>query len=191
MNLDEYQEQAASTAVYPENVKILYPALGLIGECGEVAEKVKKLIRDDNFNMTSERKNAIKKELGDCCWYLAASCRDTGHELSMAYDMRRSFGIHPAIRIRKMTWPKLVFRMNRNATMMACSMENWYYAYGGRLSESNRFLDIPHCVTKLLVCIEEMAKRCNFTLEEVYSDNIEKLLSRKKRGKIKGDGDNR
>jgi NTP pyrophosphatase (non-canonical NTP hydrolase) len=188
MDLNEYQEQAASTAVYPENFKILYPALGLIGECGEVAEKIKKLIRDDNCVMTPERRDAIKKELGDCCWYLAASCRDTGCELGMAYDMKRSSTIHQT---RQMLWPMLVFHMNDNANIMSRAMERWYYVYDSRLSERNMFLEIPQCVTRILVCIEEMAKRCDFTLEEVYSANIEKLLSRKKRGVIKGEGDDR
>ena len=46
MTFDEYQKFARSTAVYPEDCKITYPTLGLCGEAGEVAEKIKKHIRD-------------------------------------------------------------------------------------------------------------------------------------------------
>ena len=46
MTFDEYQEFARSTAAYPEDCKIVYPTLGLCGEAGEVAEKIKKHMRD-------------------------------------------------------------------------------------------------------------------------------------------------
>lgn len=62
----EYQEQTRETAVYPEDQALEYLALGLNGEAGEVAEKVKKHIRDGK-----ELDEDFAKELGDCLWYLA------------------------------------------------------------------------------------------------------------------------
>ena len=44
MNFDDYQKLAISTAIYPEEYKIIYPTLGLCGESGEVAEKIKRNI---------------------------------------------------------------------------------------------------------------------------------------------------
>ena len=72
MEFNEYQEQARKTAVYPNiGSNYIYPTLGLVGEAGEVAEKIKKVIRDNNGEITEEKKQEIKKELGDVLWYLA------------------------------------------------------------------------------------------------------------------------
>lgn len=47
-----------------------YAVMGLCGEAGEVADKMKKLIRDSDGEMTSGRQEGIIKELGDVEWYL-------------------------------------------------------------------------------------------------------------------------
>lgn len=75
LNFDEYQKLADDTAVYPgrDDEKVApYPALGLAGEAGEVCEHLKKLIRDDDGRLSDERRRALKKELGDVLWYVAA-----------------------------------------------------------------------------------------------------------------------
>lgn len=77
MTFEDYQAEASKTAIYPEQYKIIYPALGLTGEAGEVAEKVKKWIRDGALD-----KEAVKKELGDVMWYLAALSSDLGVNLN-------------------------------------------------------------------------------------------------------------
>ena len=73
---DDYQEAAARTRVYPEGAAILYPALGLAGEAGEVCNKIKKVIRDDSCELTDERLAQLREELGDVMWYVAALCTD-------------------------------------------------------------------------------------------------------------------
>lgn len=79
MNFREYQEAALGTAIYPNRGKnFVYPVLGLAGETGEVAEKVKKTIRDHNGCMDSDIKDALKKELGDVLWYVAMICYEVG-----------------------------------------------------------------------------------------------------------------
>lgn len=78
MNFSEYQELIEMTASYPENMKILYPSLGLGGECGEVLEKVKKVFRDKGGEFNEETKKEIAKELGDVLWYIQALCNDLG-----------------------------------------------------------------------------------------------------------------
>ncbi len=76
MDFNTYQIETRKKAVYPEvGNNFVFPTLGLFGEAGEVAEKVKKLIRDKNTAtpefVTSENREEIQKELGDVLWYLA------------------------------------------------------------------------------------------------------------------------
>ena len=72
MTFDEYQEFARSTKIYPEDVKVVYPTLGLCGEAGEVAEKIKKHMRDGRSLV------GVGLELGDVLWYISALADDLG-----------------------------------------------------------------------------------------------------------------
>ena len=72
MTFDEYQEFARSTAIYPTACKVTYPTLGLCGEAGEVAEKVKKYMRD------GKSLDGVGLELGDVLWYISALADDLG-----------------------------------------------------------------------------------------------------------------
>lgn len=84
MELNDYQDRAAETAIYPgggEITGLLYTALGVANEAGEVAGKVKKLLRDDGGYMTYERREQIAKELGDVLWYVAMVAKEIGWKL--------------------------------------------------------------------------------------------------------------
>lgn len=74
----DYESEAISTAIYSPGHAVMYPALGMCGEAGEVAEKVKKLFRDHDGMLTDEYRESIKKEIGDVLWYIAALSRDLG-----------------------------------------------------------------------------------------------------------------
>tara|TARA_X000000368_G_C22800640_1_gene610145 strand:- start:188 stop:592 length:405 start_codon:yes stop_codon:yes gene_type:complete len=80
-DLDMYQKSAKATAIYPRDYSIVYPAIGLAGEAGEVANKVKKLLRD-NQELTDELKQKIGDEIGDVLWYCAVLADDLGVSLS-------------------------------------------------------------------------------------------------------------
>jgi len=86
MNFNEYQKTAQTTAIYPEGINGLsYLVLGLCGETGEVAEKLKKVIRDGRYSDIKEikfKKEEIKKELGDVLWYLASLSHELGIPLN-------------------------------------------------------------------------------------------------------------
>ena len=117
MTLTEYQLEALSTAVYDKQFSIIYPALGMAGEAGECADKVKKILRD-----TLVVRNA----------QTGAICIDAEHQQSLALEIGDVL---------------------------------WY------------------CAT--------LARDINMTLEEIAEMNIEKLASRKQRGKLGGSGDYR
>jgi len=72
MTFDEYQKESQKTARYPVvGAPFIYPTLGLVGEAGEVAEKIKKIMRDNGGVVDDARKTEIMKEMGDVLWYLA------------------------------------------------------------------------------------------------------------------------
>jgi len=73
-NIDEYSEWTIHTAKYTgagtgNDSELTYLALGLNGEAGEVAEKIKKRIRDETWDHQS-----FVKELGDVFYYLCRLC---------------------------------------------------------------------------------------------------------------------
>ena len=96
MTFNEYQEFVATIKRYPRRYKILYPALGLCGEAGEVAEKVKKSVRDGEKESFKED---ITRELGDVLWYISALAGDLGITLQEVADANKQ---------------KLQDRLNRN-----------------------------------------------------------------------------
>ncbi len=71
MELSEYQRLSRATAGYPRDAWLAYPALGLAGEAGEVANDAKKVIRDDEGVVTDERRRRLAGEIGDVLWYVA------------------------------------------------------------------------------------------------------------------------
>lgn len=74
MLVNSYQEHAEKTAIYPEKGELgglLYVTLGLCGEAGEFADKVKKILRDSGGIITDEKRIQLKKELGDVLWYVS------------------------------------------------------------------------------------------------------------------------
>ncbi len=77
MHFDDYQVAACTLAEYPNvGSNLVYPALGLAGESGEVADKIKKYWRNtgamDMSQLTTEQRAGIVLELGDILWYIAA-----------------------------------------------------------------------------------------------------------------------
>lgn len=79
---NEYTEFVKSMKVYPEKYAIIYPALGLSGEAGEIAEKIKKWLRGDR----ELDKEGLLKELGDPLWYITSLADDLGYTLQDVID---------------------------------------------------------------------------------------------------------
>ena len=82
MDLNAYQDAARLTAIYPDvGNNPIYPTLGLSGEAGEVADKVKKVLRDRNGQFDDSVRAEIALELGDVLWYVAQLASELGYEL--------------------------------------------------------------------------------------------------------------
>ncbi len=76
MQLNDYQQQAVTTARSVDaKDELFHLLLGLCGESGEIAEKMKKIIRDQNSDFSKLDTEDIKKELGDVLWHIAALAR--------------------------------------------------------------------------------------------------------------------
>jgi NTP pyrophosphatase (non-canonical NTP hydrolase) len=87
MNIDEYQDWTIQTAIYPEagtgsNLELYYLALGLTSEAGEVAGKVKKILRDGTYDP-----GAIMSELSDVLWYVARLADSLGMTMEYLADL--------------------------------------------------------------------------------------------------------
>lgn len=173
MTFGEYQKQAIKCAQYPNKGKnITYPLLGLIGETGEVAEKIKKMIRDDNGILTDDRRAAISKELGDVLWYTQA----------VSFEKR----ICPAICLKQnphsisgfennlFDLQEYVYFLAKECRAVACSGDSVY-----------------HSIVCIIECVNRLALSIDMSLNTIAQENLDKLFSRLERGTIKGDGDNR
>lgn len=85
MSFAEYQKRAVMTAAYKGKGKIdglIYCGLGLGGESGELLNKLKKILRDNNGKLDAERRMDIIHELGDCLWYLSQLCNEIDIDLA-------------------------------------------------------------------------------------------------------------
>lgn len=83
MTFDDYQKKALTTAINHPNPDYVFfdRSFGLVGEAGEIAEKVKKWIRDDKAEPKKLDKDAMAEELGDLLWYTATLADYLGYKL--------------------------------------------------------------------------------------------------------------
>lgn len=84
LSLDEYQEISSATAIYPRDTEaaaLSYVTLGLVGEAGELANKVKKILRDSDGIVSEEIRQDLAAEAGDALWYLAQFVSEINRDL--------------------------------------------------------------------------------------------------------------
>jgi NTP pyrophosphatase (non-canonical NTP hydrolase) len=84
LTFDDYQTQTSATAIYPADKAIEYTALGLVSEAGEVAGKIKKVIRDNDSVFSLEKSEEIASEVADVLWYCAQLLKSLGVSLGDA-----------------------------------------------------------------------------------------------------------
>lgn len=86
MDMNEYQRRASKTAIYQKSAqtmlgRLCYVALGLAGEAGEFANKIKKLIRDGQGQLVDSETEPLAAELGDALWYISQCAAEIGWPL--------------------------------------------------------------------------------------------------------------
>lgn len=168
MILADYFTASEATAIYnksggPET--FYYPFLGLAGEVGELVEKL----------YTSTDFLQVAKECGDVMWYVAAICRSTG--------------ITPD-RLEKYNGTRTTIMWGiQISTGMVCEMaKKALRDNGGKIKNLDALAEEMAYITKF---VAERANLQGYTFERILDINMEKLLSRKDRGKLQGSGDNR
>lgn len=81
LTMKYYQEMAVLTAICPSRFAVIYPAMGLANEAGEVVGKIKKVLRDNDGKLTPEHREKILDEMGDVLWYLVVLAKDLNASL--------------------------------------------------------------------------------------------------------------
>jgi len=168
MNLKEYQEKARGTAIYPNlGNNLHYPVLGIVGEWGEFCSKV----------ADGASKRLIKLELGDVLWYIANLACEIGISLEES-------------KCRKVSLRRSLKKMPIIIGVLAETVKKIERDDAGLLSPKRKKI-ISKSLKDLLCCIDAISKKFGFSLEDVASVNLEKLSSRKKRNRLRGEGDER
>ena len=180
LQLNQYQSGAVSTSIYPG--KLVYPALGLCGEVGELIDVIS--IEHEHCNNGAELHN-IKKEIGDCCWYCANMAEDMDTRLSEVMD-RENF--------QEYTGPwdvdQVISQLAICTGIVAENVKKAIRDNDGVVSY-DRGKNILTALRFLVIWLGRLCSNYDTTLEECAQLNLDKLRSRAERGVIKGDGDAR
>lgn len=183
-----YTETVLSMARYPNigNNKI-YPCMGLIGEIGEVAEHLKRVMSDDGGVLTPDRAQAIKIELGDVLWYIAALAQEIDRPMPVRFRTFEDSSTIFEISDTRGWWhePMRAWLQATNAVGLVAKLVD-----DGRLDAPavERLESLLFDIVRRISCLSRWA---GFTLADVMHANVDKLLSRRARGVIQGSGDNR
>lgn len=166
MILETYQEQAATTAVYPDQHTYSYPALGACNEVGEFCEK----LLPPRASVSD-----LIDELGDVMWYAAQTATDFGLSL---YECFFKIGESNDVPDFAMLFAACRLAGRVKKIMRGDDIE-------GKIDE------IAIEIGKIVRSVDAIAQHLGSSLDEVCEKNLNKLFDRQERGVIKGDGDDR
>lgn len=204
MDYKEYTKRALATAIYNEKYSNIYPVLGTVGEIGEVSEKIIEYARidDDDPIRLREGEYELLLELGDVLWYLNASMRDLGFG-GLGYVLDES----TLTDIESLKKTAISDCDNYNSTLKSKLKEVGLRVTSIASKNSERTKKIlrdkdgvyddsvkeiiKENNLRILVYILIILDYLNMSISECMALNINKLESRMKRNKIKGDGDHR
>lgn len=184
-NFKDYQKLAIATAIYPNlGNNITYPVLGLVGETSELYDKIHNTFKDKSFCIDAEIIKDIKKEIGDVFWYISAICHELRMHLDIDKEMEKNSEVIGDCHKEFMSY------MIMNSGRIAEICKKMIRDDKGVLTEQRK--DMFICQINYLVRNLYVVTKClGINVIEVLQMNIDKLYSRKDRGKLQGDGDNR
>lgn len=175
MKAEEYYTKARETAKYP--IKTGYAFLGLVDEIDEVISLGKK----------PKDINALIKELGDVTWYIANICHDLNLSFTAVMNEASEQDGLPVPLFKEDEYTTYLYTAFSRAAKTAGRAKKIL-----RDGYSDQKVDqIKKHITYLTKCLIAAAAKHDIEIEEIFKVNIDKLFSRKKRGVISGDGDNR
>lgn len=196
MNISDYVEKARSTAIYPKEARFYYPALGLAGELGEIIDKLTLLPKE-----VPSHKEAVIKEAGDLLWYVVNTAIDagvpvlnfTGHNPHNFTDL--GLFQHPSKDTRS-PLIKLSIHVGRIAEIAKKMIRDdrlrvdAFQPIDDKLTSEKQAI-VHDSLEEIVRCLCSIAKEWSINMDDVAQANIDKLFSRKKRGVLQGEGDNR
>ena len=178
---DAYREQG-------DHMLIMYPALGLAGEVGELLDKMQ-LLYAPNSGLTNW---GVIKEIGDCLWYTMSLAMDAG--VQVPYRDYETFS-----EFRQATWAEPIQDYDRHYVMAClpvvvgqiCEIVKKAFRDNGGIILDDKKMQLDILIGTVLRYLYRICKLLNVTMDEVAETNIGKLTSRRDRGVLHGDGDNR
>jgi len=180
MSPEQYINIVDKTAIYPNRIEGIdfysgedYSKSGLIGEFGEVCNKIKKIFRDEQGVYSKETVQNLTKELGDVYWYIAALCKkEFNISFTSCFYSSRKLGFSDK---KNYLFPNLY----------RCIAYIGQICTGG--DEDNRESDICH----LMNCLESVSNHFDISVENILQENYNKLSARLGNNTLQGSGDNR
>jgi len=177
--IKNYCSHTADTAIFPgagTAAGFDYVGLGLIGEAGEVCDLIKKMLRDDDGQMTDVRRLKLVKEIGDVMWYWSETHACLELDPVLTVEAQQSM-MAPTKTVPAMAKDLGFFAAHIAAVNDVTDME-----------QRQEALQILACMLKTMV---ELCEDVNINFVNVLETNYKKLISRKERDVLGGDGDNR
>jgi len=147
---------------------IEYLNCGVIGETGELAEEIKKMLRDDNGHLTDARRDAIRIEAGDVLWYLSAIATRCGLFLPDVLAHLYFESVIP--RLSTLTAPARIKQLAADVSAVTCVPDE------GTIQDA-------------LLSLVDVCDWAGVTIDDVAIANIAKIEGRRARGTVGGSGD--
>jgi hypothetical protein len=201
-----YQKFTRTTAIYPGSdgygddavPALSYLGLGLVGESGEIADKVKKVIRDGNSELTDERREAILAEAGDVLWYVTRIADHIGVTLGEIVAGNKhldSFSYYQGRVVNDTRWIDILLPKPsiRSLNLMSLNLCQWSGSVAGSIAHTiaGGPIVFPSELKPVLDVLTGIVDALGGNLGDVAAANVKKLSSRKDRDVLTGSGDRR